>query len=137
MPCNSDYLNSSPQEEEQQRLAKCYVYLMKSIHKQPENRFIVASKSYYGEGVNLKKDVPLLCGLLQNLTEEEENRIVYDGRKKEARLLADWWDECKEADIKRLEAIKHLKKERVDREKALEKLTPYEKKLLGLDYEQH
>lgn len=41
---------------------------------------------------------PLLCSKISNLSEEQLNEIVYNGRDKESRLLADWWDEHKEFD---------------------------------------
>jgi hypothetical protein len=53
-----------------------------------------------------------LCGIIRQLTPNEMNTIVYDGRNSEARALADWWDEHQKVDEK------HQK----DAEKEIERL---------------
>jgi len=39
-----------------------------------------------------------LCDLCTNMGNVERNRLMYDGRNKDARRLADWWEEHQEAD---------------------------------------
>ena len=34
-----------------------------------------------------------LCTLIRNMSEEQRDRIVYNGRDPVSRRLADWWDE--------------------------------------------
>jgi hypothetical protein len=77
--------------------------------------------------VYCRKDyVAELCTAIRSLTEEEQARIVYDGRNSEARRLADWWDKHEEADRNRLEE-EHRQNMRDElRNKALAKLTPEE-----------
>jgi hypothetical protein len=77
--------------------------------------------------VYCRKDyVSELCDAIRSLTEEEQARIVYDGRNPEARRLADWWDEHQEADRKRLEEELRQVLRNELRRKALDKLTPEE-----------
>ena len=37
--------------------------------------------------------VPMLCEKINSLSEEELERIVYNGRDRESRRLADWFDD--------------------------------------------
>jgi len=63
----------------------------------------VRANSYSGwnGGENLDKWTEMLCTICKSMTEEEENRLIYDGRNPKARKLADWWDEHKEMDKER------------------------------------
>lgn len=44
--------------------------------------------------------VPMLCRLIKGLSEEELDKVVYNGRDKDCRKLAEWWDNHKEWDKK-------------------------------------
>ena len=46
----------------------------------------------------------ILCSILKGLTPVQLDEIVYNGRDKQARLLADWWDDHLEWDRQREEA---------------------------------
>lgn len=124
MPCSCDYLDPNEDERNKQIVSSHICYINKKLGLSTPKIIKEASKDSYGGKVDLNTIVIELCSKLQNLTEDQLNDIVYNGRIKEARELADWWDEHKKADLKRLK--KNLKKI------ALDKLTPYEKQLLGL-----
>lgn len=49
-------------------------------------------------GEELDEWTEILCNICKSMTEEEENRLIYDGRNPRARKLADWWDEHKKMD---------------------------------------
>lgn len=128
MPCNSDYLNPTNREFELQRTAKLLVFVRKSLGQQ-----IPAELKRAASDIYCKDDyVAELCGVLKNLTPALTDRIVYNAQNKTSRGLADWWEEHQEADRKRIASEKRVKLEQKLREKALAKLTPKEKRILGL-----
>lgn len=94
MPCNSDYLDPTTRERELQRAAKLLVFVLECLHEKPSAAIVEASKDQY-----CKVDyVAALCGWIRTLTKEQRDAIVYDGRNKTSRDLADWWEEHQEAD---------------------------------------
>jgi hypothetical protein len=44
---------------------------------------------------------PMLCEKINSLSKEELEKIVYNGRDKESRMLADWFDEHDKFDKER------------------------------------
>lgn len=44
----------------------------------------------------------LLCSLIKKLSEAQLETIVYNGRDKDSRRLADWWEEHQKLDNERL-----------------------------------
>lgn len=76
-----------------------------------------------------------LCALLQNLTTDEMDRVVYNAKSKDARALADWWEkhqaddarheqERRDADAKFELAIDAWKKLSPDERRALNVAKP-------------
>lgn len=53
-----------------------------------------------------ERHVEMLCSLIRAMTEPELNAIVYNGRDPMSRKLADWWEEHKAEDEKRIEIEK-------------------------------
>lgn len=130
MPCRSDYLEPNNRERLLQETAQLLVYVRmntKSGIKVTDKLKAAARNIYCSQDY-----VPELCAAIRALTEEEQNRIMYDGRNPDARKLADWWDKHQEADRKRLEEeYRQLKRDEL-RNKALAKLTPEEREVLGV-----
>ena len=60
------------------------------------------------------------------------NEIVYDGRNKTSRDLADWWDEHLEADEARERLEAERKYDDEIKKIALKKLTAEEKRILNV-----
>jgi hypothetical protein len=124
MPCVSDYMEPNEKESLLQETAQLLIYVRMNTNSgvKISSRLKAAARDIY-----CRKDyVPELCDAISSMTEEEQARIVYDGRNPEARRLADWWDKHEEADRKRLEE-EHRRELRNDlRRKALAKLTPEE-----------
>jgi hypothetical protein len=83
---------------------------------------------------NDERVVPVLCALMQTLTKKQEDKIVYDGRNKNARNLANWWELHQEADKQREAGEKAEKQRQVVKDAALTKLTADERQAFGLQY---
>lgn len=118
MPCNSDYLRARPSEVEASKVLALLEEL--ETGKLPD---------YFGNGyypdvyLNNEKEilsikVPELCNKLKNID-----------ISKYSLEMQSWWIEHQQADIERVEKEK---KEEMDRQKAMSKLSNYEKQLLGL-----
>ena len=88
-----------------------------------------AATSYY---CNFEKGVALLCKEIGEMTEEEMNSIVYDGRNPMARQTANWWELHVEADILREENKTKEELQQEVRKVAIEKLTLEERESLGI-----
>lgn len=133
MPCNCDYMNPTRHEIESVRTAQSLGYVLKSIGEPVPEYVTKAKNSYYGDVSKLNDMVVMLCALLTNMGEDQINSIVYNGRKKEARILADWWEEHQRADKERIRKEKEEEKRKKNRESAIKKLTREEKKSLGIE----
>ncbi len=103
MPCNSDYLAPSSKEEESRKCAQNILYVNSFLGKDIPTSIETASSSIYGDIFILNEMVVLLCKLCTEMTEVEKEAIIYDGHSKQARQLADWWEEHQTADKKRRE----------------------------------
>jgi len=114
MPCRSDYLESTQREKESKRVATLLVYLFTELNQtaQITKELSDAVDNYYGEESKLDEWTALLCSTLRNLSQKEEDAIVYNARDKKSRKLATWWenhqawDKKREAEEKDLEAKK-------------------------------
>lgn len=106
MPCDSGYLAPRGDEIASKETAQNLVYVLKALHREIPEWIRSASEHLYGAPRQLNELVVLLCELCTNMTHQEQNRIIYDGKNKQARQLADWWDEHLEADRKRIEKKK-------------------------------
>ena len=121
MPCNSDYLVARPTEVEASKVLALLEEL--ETGKLP-NYF---GNGYYSEVYNgnekeiLSEKVPELCKKLQNIDTSKHSL--------EMQL---WWREHQRADKERIEKDLKLKQEESDRQKAINKLSKYERGLLGL-----
>lgn len=73
-----------------------------------------------------------LCGMMQSLTPERRDEIVYDARNPAARALADWWEYHERMDREREESARESAERNRLRKEAAAKLTPEERRALGL-----
>jgi len=88
-------------ERQQQQAAKNLVYIYGALGQTVPADVAHASADIYG-GTDGEENMKTLCIILRLMTDEQRNRIVYDGRTPDARRLADWWDEHKAEDDKAL-----------------------------------
>lgn len=122
MPCNSDYLEPSKKEKDSKEVANHILYV-DSFNIFGFNSVWISSTikhaacGAYGDPGALEEMVVKLCGALTYIEKHYPNdfeRILYDGRSRRARALADWWEVHQKADKKRVEKedrqlIKHFK----------------------------
>lgn len=124
MPCNCDHLEPSAQERESSRVCQLLVKFMDS----PPPWVISAAESPYGYIWKANEATRMLCELCAEL----DDSVIYDGKNPDARKLADWWDAHKIADAKRKEREATEVQRKIDAAAGLAKLTPAERKALGL-----
>jgi hypothetical protein len=119
MPCNSDYMDASGKEIALSQVA-C---LLDELRGKPINRehWRGYHPAVYNKGLDGDSLVSELCAKLQN---EDVTKYSLE--------MQMWWRDHQEADAKRLEAEMQSQKSKADRQAALEKLSPYERRLLGL-----
>ena len=134
MPCQSDYMEPTEREQESRRVAEflCYLADMEVVFITSEVR--KAAKSIYGNDDDLDRNTSLLCTCIRGMDEGELDRVVYNGRDKTARRLADWWEDHQERDRKRQENIEAVKKIQRLHASALAKLTREEAEAVGLKW---
>lgn len=102
MPCNSDYMHPNDQEINSKLIANYIIYLSTKLGISIDDAVNKASKEYYGNPGKLNDFTVLLCNIINNLGQCDLDSFVYDGHNKQARELANWWDEHKAVDIKRI-----------------------------------
>lgn len=98
MPCESSYLASNPREEESKLVAELLVYIFSAREKNVPTNIWEASKNYYGNVKLLDDFTRQLCTICKEMSAEEQAKLIYDGRSKMARKLADWWETHQEHD---------------------------------------
>jgi hypothetical protein len=92
-----------------------------------------AAQDFYGNSHRLNDIVVLLCKTVSEMTEDELTNIVYNGRVRQSRNLANWWETHQRADKRRIEKEEKDKKRKALIESARSKLTPEEIKVLNVD----
>lgn len=104
MPCNSDHLKASQFETESRIACQCLVYVLPLLSRFPE-KWIIDGCGYYGlrcDKALTDRAFSMLCDICSNMSEDEANKIIWDGRNSNARRLADWWENHqKEDEVKR------------------------------------
>jgi hypothetical protein len=97
MPCYQ--AEESNNEVQSRRMAALVVILDRKMGLKTPEAIIRWSNATYENHCDIL--TPLLCSRLNALTPEQLDQIVYNGRDKDSRRLADWFDEHKEWDAKR------------------------------------
>lgn len=117
MPCDSSYMNARPEEVESSKVRE----LIREVQGLPFNH--KSRHDYYGKVDQLDSDTAWLCAWC------EKNTAILNTFSLELQI---WWRDHQEQDARR-EAAKaktaHLKEVR---RQALEKLTPEERRALGV-----
>lgn len=103
MPCRSEHMEPNVREAESERVAKLIKWLFLQLRMTIPEYVEQATTSIYGNTARLDEMTALLCGTIREMSEDEINANVYDGRNANARKLADWWDNHEEFDRKRKE----------------------------------
>lgn len=133
MPCNCDYMNPTEAEIDSRETAQNLEFVLTSLGHTPAALYRRAAENYYGDASLLNDMTVLLCKTLRDLeaTDAEKfEQLVYNGRNKQSRQLAIWWERHEEADRNR-EAVESADADRKRLVKqALAKLTDEEKAAL-------
>lgn len=122
MPCRSDYMEPNGRERRLQKTAQLYAYVLEKLDQPVPQKVQEASGNIYCTS----DFVPKLCKLLSGLNEQVLDELMYDGRSKMARKLADWWDEHLEADRQRLKQERDEKAKKAKLKRIKAKLTEEE-----------
>ena len=94
MPCNSEYMNPNAKEKALQETAKLLVFVLGELNEAVPQHVRAAAENPYCS-VDF---VPMLCDRIRGMTCEQMTAIVYDGRNRMSRQLADWWEAHDQAD---------------------------------------
>lgn len=135
MACLSDPIYTRTPDKAQREMNKVstlLIYVRTALGLHVEKLLISLASEEFPSTFNLDIVTARLCNLLRNLTEEQANAIIWDGRKAEARELAEWWEKHQEFDRQRLIAEQRIKLDARIKKNALAKLTAEEKRVLGL-----
>ena len=92
MPCSSDHMEANPREAESREVAAHLCYVYGKLGKPVGHAIAGAAGDYYGNESMLDEFTAELCGLLGGMDDFQMERIVWDGKNKQARALADWWE---------------------------------------------
>ena len=144
MPCNSDYMEPNDWEKNLREVCQHLVFvydelpkLKKFISKETWKALKEGASSCYGKpynGSDLSRLTATLCDVISKMSAPQLRRIVYDGRRKECRNLANWWDEHKKADKARVAKEKEKKRLNEIRRVAFNKLTNEERAAWDITY---
>lgn len=128
MPCNGDYLDPNQRERELQRAAKLLQYVLSELKIKVPPDITLAAKNEYCDS----DYVPDLCSLLKKLTPKLKKKIIYNPKVALSRELANWWEDHQAADKEREREERQNRIDETAKQKALQKLTAKERRLLGL-----
>lgn len=120
MPCNSDHLMASHKEREMSKVA-CLLDELGGKKKINRDHWDGYHPRVYNERVDADAMVAELCSKLQSVDVSEYSLEMQI-----------WWRDHQEADRRRAKAAIARAKTDKQRRAAMSKLTPHERKLLGL-----
>lgn len=95
MPCDSSHLEPTYRERESKRVAGFIVYLKTKLNIWVLMEEHDTARSTYGNLGRLDKHTAKLCELCAL---PEAQPFIYDAHNRDARDLADWWEDHQEAD---------------------------------------
>lgn len=99
MPCDSSYLAPRGAEIESRRVGRLLVWLGELIGQEPPVYARAAAEHVYGSPRDLDRMTDALCTTIRNLPKDARERVLYNGKDKRSRALADWWEEHEKHDF--------------------------------------
>lgn len=136
MPCRCDYRDPDVRERESRLVARLIKYVMKKLDKDSEiaDDIIKAASNDYGMVAHLDEHTKLLCSLCVVCTGYDmvSNDKIFDINSQDGRDLAAWWQKHQKMDADRRAKEAEDKKLTAAKKRALQKLTPLERKALGI-----
>lgn len=89
MPCYTP--PESNHDKESRRVSNLILIFDKKMNIKSDPIIEKWANAHYENHCNIV--TPMLCEKIRGINEDELNQIVYNGRDKDSRRLADWWDE--------------------------------------------
>jgi len=121
MPCNSDYLAPTSKERRLKQTSVNLRWLLGKLNSDVPEQVLIDSNDIYCRDHG---QVEKLCDLIKSMTGNQVEAIIYNARDKQARAVADWWEEHQEADRERLaKEYKEKDRQRLQRKKAINDMT--------------
>lgn len=130
MPCHG--YEQSPSDRESHVICGHLKYLMTKLQLLVPENIMRAAQDPFHTVADLDSKVAYLCELCGSLTTEQQDAFIYNGRDKNARALADWWDLHQELDRQRILQEEEVLRQKEARANALAKLTPEDIKALNI-----
>ena len=130
MPCRSD--DPTNEQEATHLAARLLVYVNEKLGVDTPLNIRKAAETAFVTTANYKTLAPMLCGKVSAMSDKLREQVVYNARDPLSRELATWWEKHEAEDKKRLREELQEKKDKKARDAAIAKLTPRERKLLGL-----
>ena len=93
MPCESAYMEPSYDERESNKVCKLICYLFKEIGREIPEWVKESADDCYGNARRLGAAEKMLLNAVNQLSDKEKDKFVYNGRIKNARLLANWYED--------------------------------------------
>ena len=126
MPCNCDHMEPTQRESLLKEAALLQIKV-RGMLDQPVPKWLRAeSKNIYASDERCETE---LCRILNELTPEARKALIY--REGMADVAA-WYERHEAADQARKKSERRKRKEKKEKEEAAAKLTPRERKLLGI-----
>lgn len=114
MPCNSDYMHPTQTEKNSRKVAEHLIFVYEQLDFPERPDLVEVANHIYGSKTRLDEMVAELCGIIRDMTPDQLDRIVYNGRDPQSRKLADWWEEHERADREREQAERESKLTELD-----------------------
>ena len=130
MPCNSEYMEATYREIKSRHIAKNIIFILTKLNRPIDNYISKAAVEYYGNDRKLEVMERFLYKVIKNLSEKELNEFVYNGRCKESRYIANWYDEYKLEIQKEKDEKYKSKKEKQKVDSVLQRLRREEVEIL-------
>lgn len=120
MPCQYDHPESADAslKDAEIRVCRLYEFALSSLGRTVPPLVATLSRGDFNrtDSGRLDRHTRELCDLCRNLLPEERELLLYNGRNRPSRDLANWWDDHREADERRRknEEDKATKTERIE-----------------------
>ena len=104
MPCNSDYMQPTAFELKVIETAKLLSYVLSATNREVPGPIVELASGTRNRAIDKAigdQVVAALCGEMDALTPLTREKLVYHTRTREARRLADWYEEHQAADRER------------------------------------
>ena len=92
MPCNSEHLEPTYSEIQSKKVCEHICYLFEKLNKPVPEWVSAGAEHIYGVSNNLIELEKMLYDCVESLSNTQLNEHVYNGRVKEARNLANWYE---------------------------------------------